>query len=434
MSDLAIKVEDLGKRYRIGAREKKADSRVQAVLQTISSPFRYLLNSMRNPSENEVIWALRNISFEVHHGEVIGIIGHNGAGKSTLLKILSRITEPTEGHADIYGRVGSLLEVGTGFHPDLTGRENIYMNGTILGMTKAEIDRKFDEIVDFAGVEKFIDTPVKYYSSGMNVRLGFAVAAHLEPEILIVDEVLAVGDAEFQKKSLGKMEDVTNSGRAVLFVSHNMGMIEKLCSKAILLQSGEIYAEGSATTVIETYLQSLSEDLLTGKEVVQSLDQRQRKWWQYGREVRMIDACISGADGQRAVQLKLGEPLVIKLAIKSNANISGADVFARLFSSRGNLVTTVSSVEAGQTYDLKAGESVEITFSFDHLVLSAGRYRVELVIRKMLKALDLVDDAITFDVIESADESAKHFLESTPAQQGVIRVNTTWKVASKSPH
>jgi lipopolysaccharide transport system ATP-binding protein len=431
MSNLAIKVEDLGKRYRIGVKEKKASSRAQAILRTIVSPFNYLISGIQGPSEDEVIWALRGICFEVHHGEVIGIIGHNGAGKSTLLKILSRITEPTEGYADIYGRVGSLLEVGTGFHPDLTGRENVYMNGTILGMTKVEIDRKFDEIVDFAGVEKFIDTPVKYYSSGMNVRLGFAVAAHLEPEILIVDEVLAVGDAEFQKKSLGKMEDVTNSGRAVLFVSHNMGMIEKLCPKAILMQSGQIYLEGPTTSVIETYLQSLSEDL-SGGNTAQSLELRDRKRWHYGREVRMTDACISGTGGQRAVQLKLGEPLIVRLAIKSEIDISGVDIFARLFSMRGSLVTTVSSVEAGKTFDLKSGRMIELTFTFEQLILSAGRYRVELVVRKMLKALDLVDDAIVFDVLESADESAKHFLESTPEQQGVVRVNTAWQVTGSN--
>jgi lipopolysaccharide transport system ATP-binding protein len=427
MSNLAIKVEDLGKRYRIGVKEKKAANRAQAILRTITSPFNYLFRSIRGPSEDEVIWALRNISLEVHHGEVIGIIGHNGAGKSTLLKILSRITEPTEGHADIYGRVGSLLEIGTGFHPDLTGRENVYMNGTILGMSKVEIDRKFDEIVDFAGVEKFIDTPVKYYSSGMNVRLGFAVAAHLEPEILIVDEVLAVGDAEFQKKSLGKMEDVTNSGRAVLFVSHNMGMIEKLCPKAILMQSGRIHSEGPTAAVIETYLQSLSADLSAG-DVVQSLEQRDRKRWHYGKEIRMTDAGISGTGGQRTVQLKLGEPLIVRLAIRSEIDISGVDIFARLFSMRGSLVTTVSSVEAGKTFDLKSGGMIELTFTFEQLILSAGRYRVELVVRKMLKALDLVDDAIVFDVLESADESAKHFLESAPEQQGVVRVNTAWQI------
>ena len=203
---------------------------------------------------NETIWALKDVSFEIKRGEVVGIIGRNGAGKSTLLKILSRITEPTEGQAAIYGRVGSLLEVGTGFHPELTGRENIYLNGAILGMRRAEIERKFDEIVVFSGVEKFIDTPVKHYSSGMYLRLAFAVAAHLEPEILLVDEVLAVGDAQFQKKCLGKMADVAQAGRTVLFVSHNMGAIHHLCPRSILLEQGRIAMVGATAEVIRHYL------------------------------------------------------------------------------------------------------------------------------------------------------------------------------------
>jgi lipopolysaccharide transport system ATP-binding protein len=208
MSDTVIRVENLGKRYRIGLREKAPKTLRQAMTRLVGAPFKYLRTVLREPTPEEVIWALRDVSFEVKQGEVVGIIGRNGAGKSTLLKILSQITEPTCGYAEIRGRVGSLLEVGTGFHPDLTGRENTYLNGTIMGMTKREIDRRFDEIVAFAEVEKFIDTPVRFYSSGMYTRLAFAVAAHLQPEILIVDEVLAVGDISFQKKCLGKMEDI----------------------------------------------------------------------------------------------------------------------------------------------------------------------------------------------------------------------------------
>lgn len=255
MSDIAIRVENLGKRYRIGARLKQATT-LRETLQNLTSPFGYLLGTLRGPSEDEILWALRDVSFEVKHGEVLGIIGRNGAGKSTLLKILSRITEPTTGRAEVYGRIASLLEVGTGFHPELTGRENTYMNGAILGMHRAEIDRKFDEIVAFSGVEKFIDTPVKRYSSGMRVRLAFAVAAHLEPEILLVDEVLAVGDAHFQEKCLGKMEDVSQTGRTVLFVSHNMPSITRLCDRAILLDSGKLLEDGPSNGVVATYLRS----------------------------------------------------------------------------------------------------------------------------------------------------------------------------------
>ncbi|MCA9896469.1 MAG: ABC transporter ATP-binding protein, partial [Anaerolineae bacterium] len=206
------------------------------------------------------LWALKDVSFEVKRGEVVGIVGRNGAGKSTLLKILSRITEPTSGHAEIHGRVGSLLEVGTGFHPELTGRENIYMNGAILGMRRSEIDRQFDEIVAFAEIERFLDTPVKRYSSGMHVRLAFAVAAHLEPEILLVDEVLAVGDVEFQRKCLGKMEDVAQGGRTVIFVSHNMAAVKDLCQRAFLLKEGELEFVGSVDATIRRYLETQRND------------------------------------------------------------------------------------------------------------------------------------------------------------------------------
>src|SRR2546422_7967869 len=256
MSDIAIKVEGLGKRYRIGANQQAYKTLKEKLTQTASTPFRALkFLAGRNghairKSKSETIWALKDISFEVKHGEVVGIIGRNGAGKSTLLKILSRITEPTEGYADIHGRIASLLEVGTGFQPELTGRENIFLNGSILGMKHAEIRKKFDEIVAFAEIEKFIDTPVKHYSSGMYVRLAFAVAAHLEPEILLVDEVLAVGDAAFQKKCLGKMGDVAQAGRAILFVSHQMSAVVDLCDSAILLSAGGVECRGSARETI----------------------------------------------------------------------------------------------------------------------------------------------------------------------------------------
>jgi len=245
MSDIAIKVENLSKKYTIGTK----------VSGSLRETIVHKWNSLSNKTNcnNEEFWALKDISFEVKQGEILGIIGKNGAGKSTLLKVLSRITEPTSGRFVMNGRVSSLLEVGTGFHPELTGRENIYLNGTILGMTRKEVKQKFDEIVDFSGVEKFIDTPVKHYSSGMYVRLAFAVAAHLEPEILIIDEVLAVGDAEFQKKCLGKMDSVAKEGRTVLFVSHNMGAVNSLCSNCILLNNGNIVTNNKTADVILKY-------------------------------------------------------------------------------------------------------------------------------------------------------------------------------------
>ena len=249
MSDIAIRVTGLSKRYRIGLQKV----RYRTLRESISEKFSRI--ARKEKTKKSFFWALKDIDFEVKKGESLGIIGRNGAGKSTLLKILSRITKPTKGRAVLDGRVGSLLEVGTGFHPELTGRENIYLNGAILGMRRTEIERKFDEIVAFSEIEQFLDTPVKRYSSGMYVRLAFAVAAHLEPEILMVDEVLAVGDAEFQKKCLGKMGDVAKTGRTVLFVSHNMTAIKSLCSKALLLKSGMIEKEGFTSEVVDEYLE-----------------------------------------------------------------------------------------------------------------------------------------------------------------------------------
>ncbi len=261
MSEIAIRTDGLGKRYRIGRRREPYRNLRDALVEGLVSSFRrsrdLLLGGAAgfgNP--NETVWALRDVCLEVKEGEIVGIIGRNGAGKSTLLKILSRITEPTTGSAEVRGRVGSLLEVGTGFHPELTGRENVYLNGAILGMRRAEINRKFDEIVAFAEVERFIDTSVKYYSTGMYFRLAFAVAAHLEPEILLVDEVLAVGDARFQKRCLEKMQDVGRLGRTVLFVSHNMPAITRLCERVVLLEEGSVLQDGPAHQVVGKYLSS----------------------------------------------------------------------------------------------------------------------------------------------------------------------------------
>jgi lipopolysaccharide transport system ATP-binding protein len=266
-SEIAIRVNNVSKVYRLGVKEQAEDSLIKSFAKMIMSPvknyqkYRSLYNfsdlDFDNPDANinpNILWALRNVSFDVKKGEVVGIIGRNGAGKSTLLKILSRITPPATGSVEIHGRSSSLLEVGTGFHPELTGRENVYLNGTILGMRKKEVERKFDEIVEFSGVEKFLDTPVKRYSSGMAVRLAFAVAAHLEPEILIVDEVLAVGDAAFQEKCLSKMQDAGHSGKTVFFVSHNMSAVTRLCERVIMLENGQVIADGPAREIVNDYM------------------------------------------------------------------------------------------------------------------------------------------------------------------------------------
>jgi len=269
MEETAISVQKISKAYSIGLEETRSETLFGAAARSLSAPFRNFrnlknLSNFKNTDRDDVFNALQDISFDIYKGEAVAIIGHNGAGKSTLLKIISRITDPTSGKINIFGRVSSLLEVGTGFHPDLTGRENVYLNGTILGMRKSEIDAKFDEIVEFSGIEKYIDTPVKRYSSGMRVRLAFSVAAHLEAEILLIDEVLAVGDVQFQKKCIGKMNEVANDGRTVLFVSHNMGAVKELCSRGIVLKKGLKVFDGNINESIVYYIDAIrkpNEDL-----------------------------------------------------------------------------------------------------------------------------------------------------------------------------
>lgn len=266
MSDTVIQVRDLGKQYRLGARTRFDQTLPEALSEKARGVFEWICRPRdicRQRANNEDFWALRHVSFDVKHGEVVGIVGRNGAGKSTLLKILSQITDPTEGYAVVDGRVASLLEVGTGFHPELTGRENIYLNGSILGMSNREIKLKFDEIVAFSGVERFLDTPIKRYSSGMTMRLAFSVAAHLEPEILVIDEVLAVGDVAFQKKCLGKMDEVARCGRTVLFVSHNMSAVRRLCTRGILLSGGQVEAAGHIEEVTNQYYQTVNHGVHT---------------------------------------------------------------------------------------------------------------------------------------------------------------------------
>jgi lipopolysaccharide transport system ATP-binding protein len=316
-NELAIKVENISKRYRIGVKDQVHDSIGATIFSFLKSPLSnyrkykslYQFNDTDQDLKehhSDIVWALRDICFEVKRGEVLGIIGKNGAGKSTLLKILCGITDPTSGNAEIRGRISSLLEVGTGFHPELTGRENVYLNATILGMKKVEVDQKFDEIVEFSGVEKFIDTPVKRFSSGMSVRLAFAVAAHLEPEILLIDEVLAVGDAAFQKKCLKKMEDVGQKGRTVLFVSHNMSAITRLCERTILLEKGRVIEDGPSQKVVRGYLTSES-----GSPAL-------REWRDpakapCGDVARLRAVSVRTEDGEITESVDIGQPVGIEM-------------------------------------------------------------------------------------------------------------------------
>ncbi|MCG7852414.1 MAG: ABC transporter ATP-binding protein [Methanosarcinaceae archaeon] len=316
-NNIAYEVENLSKIYRIGAKERIHDSFARTVLEFIKSPYTnykkyrslYTFDDQNldaGGNSSDTIWALRDVSFKVGRGEVLGIIGRNGSGKSTLLKILSKITYPTRGYAKIYGRVSSLLEVGTGFHPELTGKENIYLNGTILGMRKNEIDAKYDEIVEFSGVEKFLNTPVKRYSSGMKVRLAFSVAAHLEPEILIVDEVLAVGDADFQKKSLNKMENVTQEGRTVLFVSHSMPAITRICTRAIHLENGSVVDDGPAEQVVANYMRSG-----TGTAASKVWDNPTTA--PQGPAARLMAVRVTNGNGSIADSIDIRKPVILEM-------------------------------------------------------------------------------------------------------------------------
>jgi lipopolysaccharide transport system ATP-binding protein len=372
MSATVISVNDISKVYRLGAinRRTLADEIAYGWLKLRGKdPVAHMGKlGMRRAARNPEFWALRGVSFTVQQGDVLGIVGHNGAGKSTLLKILTRITEPTAGTAALCGRVGSLLEIGTGFHPELTGRENVFMNGTILGMKRREIAAKFDEIVAFSEIEQFIDTPVKRYSSGMYVRLAFAVAAHLEPEILLVDEVLAVGDAAFQKKCLGKMGDVARKGRTVLFVSHNIGAVESLCPEVLWLEGGRVRRKGAADEICTAYLREVSqpennvipEEQRRGSGLIKTL----RFWWE-------------DADGNSIPVVREGERVRVVLECEATRDLEGVDVSISLltFDNQTFFSNYSSYQRPGQLFAVKAGRSF-FAFEFPYFPFKAGRYRV----------------------------------------------------------
>lgn len=342
MSEIAIQVQGLGKQYRLGGKVQGYRTLRDTLADMVTWPLRLFKGELRHRAEK--IWALRNVSFEVKRGQVLGIIGRNGAGKSTLLKILSRVTEPSTGFAEIRGRVGSLLEVGTGFHPELTGRENIYLNGAVLGMKRREIASKFDEIVEFSGVSKFIDTAVKHYSSGMYLRLAFSVAAHLEPEILVVDEVLAVGDAEFQRKCLGKMSDVAEAGRTVLFVSHNMSAILRLTEQSIVLEKGELVYRASTREAVDYYMAS-------------GLSQSGERTW--SEEEIPADAApfkpiamrVRDPQGKVADSVQSRQPLQIEIEYELKQPIQGLRVGVYLQTIRGETIFTSFDTDEPKQYD-----------------------------------------------------------------------------------
>lgn len=389
MTDVAIRCEGLAKQYEIGEREAYKALR-DVITEGVKAPFRRLWFARHSANGNgggqkPTIWALKDVSFEIKRGEVVGIIGRNGAGKSTLLKILSRITEPTRGSVDIWGRVGSLLEVGTGFHPELTGRDNIFLNGAILGMRKAEIARKLDEIIAFAEVEKFIDTPVKRYSSGMYVRLAFAVAAHMETEILLVDEVLAVGDAQFQKKCFEKFRQISTGGRAIVFVSHNMAALRTACQNGIILDRGYVIAKGEINTVADQYLADLARD--NGRDSVET------------NSFILSDVSISSTDGP---VIKTFDTVEIRARLVAKSEVQNPGMFVSIVTLENQRVAALAFNDFLRVEGLKAGDSCELGFRIERFPLLAGEYQVEIDLTDLDHyKIELVNKKYSFEVVES---------------------------------
>ena len=418
MSELAIKVVDMGKQYRIGAAVNNYRTLRETVTEAIVSPIRTLKTGS---FYTEKIWALKDISFEVKQGQVLGVIGRNGAGKSTLLKILSRVTEPSQGYAEVYGRVGSLLEVGTGFHPELTGRENIYLNGAILGMKRTEIQKKFDEIVSFSEVDTFIDTPVKRYSSGMYLRLAFAVAAHLEPEILVVDEVLAVGDAEFQRKCLGKMSDVAQQGRTVLFVSHNMSAILRLTEESLVIEKGKLVMRAPSQQAVDYYLsQGMSQE---GERAWTEEEAAKAEKPFKPVAIRILNPQQKVVDTVRSV-----EPVTLEVEYELNDPIIGLRVGIYLMSTRGEYIFTSFDTDEPEDFDRfstrKSGHyTSRCTIPADYL--NEGRFVVGVNASSFrVKRYFQDEQAITFNV-DSAGAPGMHWPEP---RLGPVRPRLQWKI------
>lgn len=401
-SEVAIRCVGLSKQYRIGQQERYT-ALVDAISGAAAGQFRRLRsslttvangNSKRKPDNSypNSIWALDDISFEIKRGDVVGVIGRNGAGKSTLLKILSRITKPTRGHADINGRVGSLLEVGTGFHPELTGRENMYLNGAILGMRKAEIERKFDEIVAFAEVEQFIDTPVKRYSTGMYVRLAFAVAAHLETEILLVDEVLAVGDAQFQKKCFSKMREIRNQDKTIVLVSHNMAAVRNICNQGLNLHGGRAAIQGEVNEVVDAYLARSDEPdpqmkVETDSFVVNDV---------------LIQSCDSPV-------LKTFAPCEIRVKFHAKIDVGDPGVYIGFLTNELHRLAGLDLRDFTSLPPLRAGQSAEVGFTVQSLPFLAGSYQIEVHLKDMSKHLiEYVPRYYQFDVVETPVYGGRH--------------------------
>jgi len=422
MNNVAIKVEDLGKRYRIGTLPSGYRTLRETLVDGIVGRLRRRSSTVRRQS-SESIWALRHVSFDVQQGQVLGIIGPNGAGKSTLLKLLSRVTDPTEGSAEVHGRVGSLLEVGTGFHPELTGRENIFLNGAILGMKRAEIERKFDEIVAFAEVERFIDTPVKRYSSGMYLRLAFAVAAHLEPEVLVVDEVLAVGDAEFQRKCLGKMSDVAQEGRTVLFVSHNMSAILRLTEETLVLRGGQLVLRAPTPDAIDFYMTS-------------GMAQAGERLWeadepaiQAASPFRPIALRVNDPGGRTTGQVLASAPFQVEFEYELTQDITGLRVGLYLFTSRGEPVLTSFDTDNPRAFDehgTRAAGHYVSRCSIPADLFNEGRFVLGVNASSFrIRSYFTEENALSFNV----DGTGSPGSQWAERRRGPIRPALNWEIA-----
>jgi lipopolysaccharide transport system ATP-binding protein len=420
MAETIINVQGLSKQYQLGAVQESFSTLRDAMADTLRAPLRRLRNHTRG--RGQTLWALKDVSFRVAPGEVLGIIGRNGAGKSTLLKVLSRITEPTSGRVELYGRVASLLEVGTGFHPELSGRENIFLNGAILGMRREEIANKFDEIVEFAELEKFIDTPVKRYSSGMYVRLAFAVAAHLEPDILIVDEVLAVGDAAFQKRCLGKMQDVTKLGRTVILVTHNMSSVKSFCTRALLLENGRITCEGGVDRVVDTYLTAGSEPGTTG--VIPDGAHSGTG------EVLVRQVELKDLDNNPITQVYFGQTFRVVMTLDVVKRIEGVVIGVGISTTDGTRIMTSYNIDGGRPpLDLVEG-TYKLTIDLNPTLLPR-RCAIDVAVCQLNGAdVDVVSSTLQFDALGVAETGEDHFRWGTV--HGFVRLEGRWQIPERA--
>jgi lipopolysaccharide transport system ATP-binding protein len=420
MSDIAVRVENLGKRYRIDRARQRHDTLRDALTAGLRAPLGWLRTDghRRPPAGEDTIWALKDVSFEVRRGEVVGIIGANGAGKSTLLKILSRITPPTEGRAEIHGRVGSLLEVGTGFHPELSGRENVYLSGAVLGMRRAEIDRLFDQIVAFAEVERFIDTPIKRYSSGMQVRLGFAVAAHLQPEVLLVDEVLAVGDAAFQKKCLGRLLEIGNTGRSVLLVSHNLVTISALCSRAFLLENGRIVSQGRTNTVTADYEKRLC--FGSSGKYLRSRGPPDSEAWIHSAELQSPEHGPSAS-------FSMTDTIDVVISICFRKKCKGLRLAVRICEENGMPVSQIMNVDSG--FDISSDEGqLAIRVRTHHLMLYPNDYLLTITLADSRNhPIDIAEGILRFKMIQDSRICRRNL----PRSSGLVFYSADWQVVER---